>query len=815
MLKKLFKREKQPKIPFKERLFGSFDYAMQEMTEFRDRNFKRFIKWVGIYVFIALLSITAFNSNKNLIPNEFPYVFGLVIPRLTTLLLFTCPVLILKKPKAAFLFMASLWFVWYGIVFDKVHIGVIVAIIMVLVAALLYFAEKEKDYSKHRKLFLNLELYLLYSLFMVFALQIAQMKNFTKPFDVFLLNPDILACNILCFAAFGSFIFWVRRPKAAISIYTVFWITLAIISYCKSKKTYEPVLFLDVFSVTEGVDAFFSFFSIFFIISMILLAILAVAFIIFLICKEKKGRFSWVKLFSSLLFVMLVISSMYFVGKLSFMRAESKTGKSEYDNKGFVYGFLFYSLDSFVVEPEGYSLSVIDSINNNVNNYYAGIEDNESNVQNVIAIQLESFCDPYEYPGIVLERDPMPFMRSLMNQYTSGYVSVPVFGGLTVKSEFEFITGLSIQNLPLGYSPYVQHMCDEPVDSLVRYFDDLGYETCAIHNYEGEFFSRHEVYKNIGFDYFVPYEFMPDIKKKNAIWGNDSVFVNHIENALDNNGDGKNFVYGVTVQLHGEYYPIPESEYTMQISGIDDKEQEGAWAYYIQQLEEVDKMVKDLISMLSNRDEATYVIFYGDHLPSLFVGAGDAIPTKQKYSTPYFTWNNMGIKKAKGTNADSNNYNPDINLYQLSTLMCNELNINGSFMNRFHNIYKDSSAFAHEFSCIQYYKMYDENKKVDFDNDSYQIGMMPFSIKEITFDEKKSSYTIEGEGFTQDTYFCVDNKTVYNVKFIDENHVIVKDCDEEFEKDTNISMRIIGSKVGAVLKETKEYRWGNVYAGKN
>lgn len=813
MLKKLFKRKNHRSI--KQCFSDSFDYATKEMAEFREKNFNRFLKWIGVYVFFVVISLFIFNSKSNLMLKEFPFVLSLVIPRMMTLLLFTLPVFILKKPKAAFLFMSSFWFLWYGIVFEKSYIGIAIALMLVIASALLFFAEKEKEYSKNKPLFMRIQLYLAYSVLMVFALQIAQMKSFVKPFEAFLLHPDVFACNILCFAAFGSYIFWVRRPKSAITIYTVFWTALAIISFCKSKRTYEPVLFLDIFSLTEGVNAFFSSFSIVFIVLMIVLAVAAVTFIIILITKEKKVRFSWVKLFSSLMFVMLVVSSLYFVGRLDFMKAESKTGKSEYDSKGFVYSFLFYSLDSFVVEPEGYNFSIIDSIQNNVENNYIETEDEKNGVQNVIAIQLESFCDPYEYPGLVLERDPMPFIRSLMNEHTSGYVSVPVFGGLTVKSEFEFITGLSIQNLPLGYSPYVQHICDEPIDSLVRYFDELGFETCAIHNYEGEFFSRHEVYKNIGFDYFVPFECMPDIEKKDAIWGNDEVFVNHIENALDNNGDGKNFVYGITVQLHGDYHPIPESEYTMNVSGVQDPEKEGAWAYYIQQLEEVDKMVKDLIEMLSNREESTYVIFYGDHLPSIFVGAGDNLSTKQKYATPYFTWNNMGIKKAEGTNADSGKYEPDIKLYQLSTLMCNELNLSGSFMNRFHNIYKDSSSFNHEFSCIQYYKMYDENKNVTFTNDTYQIGMLPFSIEEITFDSESLSYHIKGEGFTQDTYFCVDNKTVYNVKFIDGNNIIVSDCDEKFESDTQVSLKIIGSKIGNVLKQTKNYKWGSVYAGKN
>ncbi len=815
MLKNLFIKKREAKPSFKMRLHRSIDNAMEEMAIFRENSFKRFGKWILVFFLVAVFSLFVFNSNEHLRLYEFPLILSLLIPRMTTLFLFTCPVVALKKPKAAFVFMASMWFAWYGIAYDMVHIGVAVAIMMVLVSALIFFAEREKDYSKYKSLFFRLEAYFLYSVVMVFALQMAQMKNIKNAISLFLLNPDILACNLLCFAAFGSFVFWVRRPKAAISFYTVLWATLAVISFCKSKKTYEPVFFLDIFSVSEGVRAFFNFFSPFFIVLICILILLAIALIVFLFIKEKKSRFSWIKLFSSFLFVMIVISSMYFVGMLNFMAAESKTGKSEYDSKGFVYSFLFYSLDSFVVEPDGYSPTLIESIHTNVNIAYMD-EDDTSNVQNVIAIQLESFCDPYEYPGLMLEKDPIPFMRSLMDEYTSGYVKVPVFGGQTVKSEFEFITGLSIQNVPLGYSPYVQYIKDNPIDSLVRYFGNAGFETTAIHNYEGEFFSRHDVYKNLGFDYYIPFECMPEIKKRpGKIWGNDEVFVKYIEEALNNNGDEKNFIYGITVQLHGDYNPISKDEYPMEIYGVEDKDVEGSIAYYIQQMQEVDKVVQDLIEMLSQRDESTYVIFYGDHLPSLFVNAGNELSSEQKYTTPYFTWNNMGITKNEETHANKGDYTADINLYELSTLMMNELNIDGSFMNKFHNVYKGSKTFAQEFSCIQYYKLYDENQSVKFVNDDYQIGMLPFLIENISYEEETGDYIITGQGFTKDTYFCVDSKTVHKLEFIDGTKVILHNFDDELEYDTLISMRIIGSKVGDVLKETEQYKWGDVYAISN
>ncbi|MBR5786912.1 MAG: LTA synthase family protein [Clostridia bacterium] len=806
------KGQKAPKEPIKTRISNIFDDASISLNDFRENSLKSFSKWLILYVGIAFLSLFIFNADRELSLLEFPFVLALITPRMMTLFLFTSPILGLKKKKSAFVFMTSLWFLWHCIAYDRIKLGLATAVILILFSVLVYFGEKVNEELRYRSLFNHLQLYVLYSVMMVFILQIAQMKSFTKPFAAFLLHPDIFACNLLCLAAFGSFVFWVRRPKVAISLYTILWATLAVISFCKSKKTFEPVLFLDAFSVKEGLRAFFTYYSMFFVITIIVLIIAAIVGIVFLTIKERKVKFSLVRMISSFVFVMLVFCSVYFISSMAFMQTESKTGKNEYDKKGFVYSFLFYSVDSLVVEPDGYNSTVIDTIYDTVDEKYTGY-DAPSNVQNVIVIQLESFCDILKYPGLKLEKDPMPFMRSLMNDYTSGYVKVPVFGGLTVKSEFEFITGLSIQNVPLGYSPYVQHICDNPMDSLTRYFTGEGFDATAIHNYQGEFFSRHEVYENLGFDTYIPYECMPDVEKiPSRIWGNDEVFLNHIDQALDSNGDNKNFVYAITVQLHGEYKAIPESEYTMKISGIKDKEQEGAIAYYVQQLQEVDDMVKQLITMLSEREESTYVMFYGDHLPSLFVEVSEEMSHEQKYSTPFFTWNNMGIQKSQlGNTQNEENFSSDLDLFKLSTLMCKELAIDGSFMNKFHNVYNDVNKYASEFSSIQYYKMYDEGKEVDFSNDNYKIGLLPLTITEISkSDTEEDAYVIKGTGFTKDTYFCINNKTVYNLKFIDENQVILSGVDDELSVDDKVSLRIIGEKLGNVLKESKQYEWSTI-----
>ena len=145
----------------------------------------------------------------------------------------------------------------------------------------------------------------LFTVLAVMGLQMAQMKSLTKPFASFLLSPDIFACNLLCFAALGAFVFWARRPKVALCCYSALWTILAVISYCKSKNTFEPVLFLDVFSLKEGVRAFFAYYSWFFIIGACILIVLVLAGIVFLALKERKRAFSFVKFFSAALFFVL------------------------------------------------------------------------------------------------------------------------------------------------------------------------------------------------------------------------------------------------------------------------------------------------------------------------------------------------------------------------------------------------------------------------------------------------------------------------------------------------------------------------------
>jgi len=123
------------------------------------------------------------------------------------------------------------------------------------------------------------------------AILMAAVFNFLGVFVMTMLSPKV-AETITKMVDFGNDQREATIALSAAMFAIVLWATLAVISFCKSKKTYEPVFFLDVFSVSEGVRAFFNFFSPFFIVLICILILLAIALIVFLFIKEKKSRFS-------------------------------------------------------------------------------------------------------------------------------------------------------------------------------------------------------------------------------------------------------------------------------------------------------------------------------------------------------------------------------------------------------------------------------------------------------------------------------------------------------------------------------------------
>ena len=178
---------------------------------------------------------------------------------------------------------------------------------------------------------------------------------------------------------------------------------------------------------------------------------------------------------------------------------------------------------------------------------------------------------------------------------------------------------------------------------------ELGYATHAIHNNNATFYDRNIVYSNLSFETFTTLEYMNDVDYNPLGWAKDSVLTNEILKALQAT-DGRDFVFGVSVQAHGKYPTEPiEGAPTIRVSGMDDNEgRKNGMEYYLYQLKESDKFLGELTRTLANFDEPTILVVYGDHLPSFNIQQ-EELSYGDVQSTEYAIWANYPVHAEDAT----------------------------------------------------------------------------------------------------------------------------------------------------------------------
>jgi hypothetical protein len=178
-----------------------------------------------------------------------------------------------------------------------------------------------------------------------------------------------------------------------------------------------------------------------------------------------------------------------------------------YLGNGFVGGFL-YNLDiPPAAPPPGYGRGAMDRIVERYSDAAAAINRGRHGSLadvNVVMVLSESFTDPLALDGVHVEEDPIPFTRSLMTRTTSGRMLAEGLGGGTANMEFEALTGMSMSQLPPQVrSPYQMLVPEfDSFPSAVRWFEQAGHRSVALHPYTTEMYRRRDVYRAFGFDEF-------------------------------------------------------------------------------------------------------------------------------------------------------------------------------------------------------------------------------------------------------------------------------------------------------------------------
>jgi phosphoglycerol transferase MdoB-like AlkP superfamily enzyme len=239
----------------------------------------------------------------------------------------------------------------------------------------------------------------------------------------------------------------------------------------------------------------------------------------------------------------------------------------------------------------------------------------------IVVILSESFFDPTIMKGYPPGTDLTPNLHRLEQYGTSGWLHVPTFGGGTIRTEFEVLTGLSLRYFPQVQFPYLQ-IHQKRIPGIVRTLARDGYETLAVHGNSPGFWNRTEAFKELSFDKFISIgDFPPDDDATDGKYMSDKAFTDEVLRQLPDSGPPR-FVLGISIEAHGPYdqdfgidtrardaIPVPK--------GVTDPEAKRELQNYIYHMQHADQQLGRLVDTLAKRNRRTLIVFFGDHLPAL------------------------------------------------------------------------------------------------------------------------------------------------------------------------------------------------------
>ncbi|MDO4324332.1 MAG: LTA synthase family protein, partial [Lachnospiraceae bacterium] len=380
----------------------------------------------------------------------------------------------------------------------------------------------------------------------------------------------------------------------------------------------------------------------------------------------------------------------------------------------------------------------------------------EEEYPNIICVLLESFVDPALINFLETSEDPIPNFHNLYENYSSGYLEVPVVGAGTANTEFEILTGMGMQFFGLGEYPYKTILKKTNCESIASDLKTLGYGAHVVHNNGGNFYSRANAFSMMGFDTFTSKELM-DIRDYTPLgtWPTDDILVGEVEKSLDYTPDKTDFVYTITVEAHGDYpHEQVRENPDIVVTGPEDEGMRWAWEYYVNQIHEVDEFIGDLIAMLEKRDEKTMVVMFGDHLPTMGLTEED-MTTGSLFKTQYITWNNFGLEKQDA----------DMTSYQLLADITEQLGIETGTMFTFHqnrDKFATEEEYQRDMELLQYDILYGEHYVYNGEN-PYPASDLIMGTQDVVIDrimETADYYYVRGQNFTKWSKVFVDDSKV-------------------------------------------------------
>ena len=649
----------------------------------------------------------------------------------------------------------------------------------------------------------------LLSMFVVLTVEFASRWDIIETFQFIGKSPLVYIYNSFIVFASLTLVYLFRRRCFARILISAFWIILGIINGIVLSNRVTPFGFADLTVITDLMTMLKTYIS----PAMAVVIVIAVILFIFActliyihgpIFAGKQYRI--LSLISILTIVFVAIPTTTNIAQERNIIASYFTNIAQgYKDYGFVYSFASGVVNWGMDKPENYDEEVVDALMAAVESEKAITTVTSENGPNIITVLLESFVDPNEYNFMTYSQDPTPFFHYLEENFTTGYLTVPVVGAGTANAEFEILTGMQLRYFGTGEYPCKTVLKEvDDCESIAAVAKSLGYGTHAVHNNGGNFYSRANAFSKMGFDSFTSKELM-DITEftPNEGWAEDSILPSETMKTLTST-EGPDLTYVITVGQHGVYpeEKVIENPYC-EVYGLETEAETNQWTYYMHQANKTDKFMQELCEALDELGEDTIVVFWGDHLPTMGLEDSEMV-SGDIYKTKYVTWNNFGLEKN----------DKDLYSYQLMADIFNQVGIHEGTMMAYHQTQSDNpdgEAYRAGIEQLQYDILYGDRYCYDGDFNKYPSTDIVMGIDEVIITDMYLSPTIEnrvvikGEGFTQWSRVYVNGEKC-GTEYVSGNEIMISTT--RIEDGDTVVVNQNGSK-NTIFRSSNE--WTYVY----
>lgn len=273
------------------------------------------------------------------------------------------------------------------------------------------------------------------------------------------------------------------------------------------------------------------------------------------------------------------------------------------------------------------ALALMRSFDEEIRQRNQAIAAKDGQKPDIIIILSESLFDPTILDGYGKNVDFLPNIHRLSRHGISGAMYPPTFGGGTIRTGFEVMTGLSLRYFPNIQFPWLQ-IHQKAIPGIVRLLKSRGYSAIAVHGNTPAFWNRTIAFKALGFDRFVSItDFPPDDSVNDGKYMSDKSFTDEMLRQLKADGPPQ-FIYGLSIEAHGPYnksYGIDlETRNAIPVPDAIQGDHREHLQNYIYHIRHADQALGQLVKALDKRKRRTIVLIFGDHLPALVPAFQDA-----------------------------------------------------------------------------------------------------------------------------------------------------------------------------------------------